>query len=555
MHNAIAELAADGCNVYIAVAFFTESSVVESLIANGCHGRLVFRLGFPTNPAALQKLMELSNVEVRYFTGHSFHPKIYIFGEKVALVGSANLTGAALLSNQEVVVSVDSNDPRLTELATLFSGYWSEAKVLDQATLIEYRSIFQQSDVHQNAIEKLGAKVLERFGEFQPSNIARGKPKVSEESIFLEHDPSHCDHANFIRARSCTMEEMQSYATSLNLVRPTQDTSSDPHFGLQHWYPRIWDEWARDKDGVVPDEVFTDDEESVDLGDSEQQEIRIPSVMPAFAQKYAYGRGHRCANEIAFRFYGQKEYLAEVFPKSPGREYLRAIGGGVSLGDWRVGRSGLVNLIKWRDRTTRRLLSAEQVVFGWLSDRGWRPTLSPPGILAKQIYKQVHGHVGVAIREPVISLLEHMNGGKPDHPTISSATKNETDEGRELAIAKVKSILGQIDSPRDLHEYLVSIGAFRLGLRVQCPECMRRSWFDLESIGATFKCPKCLNTFDAIGNVDRAPWCYKAAGPFSVKGYEDGAYAVLRSIDFFDDQKMNTMRASPVVSFTAEGIG
>jgi HKD family nuclease len=87
VHNAIGRLAADGCNVYIAVAFFTESSVVESLIANGCHVRLVFRLGFPTNPSALQELMELPNVEVRYFTGHSFHPKIYIFGEKAALVG------------------------------------------------------------------------------------------------------------------------------------------------------------------------------------------------------------------------------------------------------------------------------------------------------------------------------------------------------------------------------------------------------------------------------------------------------------------------------------
>jgi hypothetical protein len=186
VHNAIERLGADGCNVYIAVAFFTESGVVESLIANGCHVRLVFRLGFPTNPSALQKLMGLPNVEIRYFTGHSFHPKIYIFGEKTALVGSANLTRAALLSNQEVVVAVDSNDQRLTEIATLFSGYWSEAKVLDQATLTEYTSIFRQSDVYQNAIAMLAAKILERFGEFQPSNIARGKIRVSEESIFLE---------------------------------------------------------------------------------------------------------------------------------------------------------------------------------------------------------------------------------------------------------------------------------------------------------------------------------------------------------------------------------
>jgi len=376
---------------------------------------------------------------------------------------------------------------------------------------------------------------------------------LKENRLPWRHDPTHCDHANFIRAHSCTMDEMQAYATSLKLVPPADHKSKDPYFGLQHWYPRIWDEWARDKDGVVPDDTFMEDEESVDL-DSERQEIRIPCVMPAFAQKYAYRSRYRCANELSFEFYGQKEYLAEVFPKSSGQEYTRAIAGGVSLGDWRVGRNGLVNLIKWRHRTSRQLLSAEEVFFGWLSDRGWKPTLSPPGILAKQIYKQVGGHVGVAIREPVISLLEHMNGGNAVHSTVSSAISKD-DEGRELSIAKVKSMLAQSDSPRDLHEYLVSIGAFRLGLRIQCPECLRRSWFDLESIGATFKCPKCLHAFEAIGNVDRAPWCYKTAGPFSVQGYADGAYAVLRAIDFFDDRKMNTMRTTPVVSFVAEGKG
>jgi HKD family nuclease len=186
VQNAIERLADDGCNAYIAVAFFTEASVVETLTASGCHVRLVFRLGFPTNPSALQKLMGLPNVEIRYFTGHSFHPKIYIFGEKAALVGSANLTRAALLWNQEVVVSVDSSDQRLTELAALFSGYWREARVLDQATLTEYRAIFQEGEAHQTAIAKLGEKLLERFGESQPSNITRGKTKLSEESIFLE---------------------------------------------------------------------------------------------------------------------------------------------------------------------------------------------------------------------------------------------------------------------------------------------------------------------------------------------------------------------------------
>jgi hypothetical protein len=102
---------------------------------------------------------------------------------------------------------------------------------------------------------------------------------------------------------------------------------------------------------------------------------------------------------------------------------------------------------------------------------------------------------------------------------------------------------------------LISIGAFQVELTVQCPECTSWSWFDLESIRATSKCPKCLNAFEAIGNVDSATWCYKTTGPFSGGGYADGAYTVLCAIDFFDDRTMTTMRTTPVGSFTADGSG
>ena len=151
------------------------------------------------------------------------------------------------------------------------------------------------------------------------------------------NDPAHCDSANFVRARSCSMKDMEAFAKTINIAREPGDPSNDPFFGLQHWYPRIWDEWARDKDGVVPDDVFGVEEESIDLDSDENQQIRIPSVVPKFAAKYRFLGEHRCANEIGFRIYGQKDYLAEVFPKWNGKHYIRAISG-ADFRDWRVGR-------------------------------------------------------------------------------------------------------------------------------------------------------------------------------------------------------------------------
>ena len=184
--SAIHNLASDGCNVYIAAAFFTEAAVVDDLLANGCHVRLVIRLGFPTSPDALRSLMGKTGVEIRYFTSHAFHPKLYIFGDKGALVGSANLTRAAISSNQEVVVGIDTNDTRLTELASLFGDYWGEAKVLDRAALDKYKAAYVQFEKLQVAVYKLEQDVLEKLGTSQPSNITRDKVKVSKESLFLE---------------------------------------------------------------------------------------------------------------------------------------------------------------------------------------------------------------------------------------------------------------------------------------------------------------------------------------------------------------------------------
>ena len=37
-----------------------------------------------------------NKVDIRYFTSSKFHPKLYIFGNKIAFVGSSNLTDAGL---------------------------------------------------------------------------------------------------------------------------------------------------------------------------------------------------------------------------------------------------------------------------------------------------------------------------------------------------------------------------------------------------------------------------------------------------------------------------
>jgi len=190
-------------------------------------------------------------------------------------------------------------------------------------------------------------------------------------------------------------------------------------------------------------------------------------------------------------------------------------------------------------------------MFAWLSDLGWKTKLSSPGLLAKQAYRKLNGQSNVLRNEKLLGLLERMNGGLVNKDG-SPVEENKIGGERELPVAEVKSRLEAASPKGKLHDYLVSKGIFRLGARVQCPYCLRASWFPLGDVRDTFACPKCQSTFPAIGNLDSCTWCYKTTGPFSVPNYADGAYSVLLTLDFFNEHRMHTMRTTPVLSFEGE---
>lgn len=368
--------------------------------------------------------------------------------------------------------------------------------------------------------------------------------------VHWKHQPKHCDIASIVRSRNSTMEEIEEFAKELKIERPENDPSNDGFFVLQHWYPRIWDEWARDKDGAVAD-IYGEAEESLDLKDPKDEQVRFRSLLPDFANKHSYTGAARCINEISFRFYGPEEHLAEVFPKASGERLQRAISNMGSIREWRIGRNGLVKFVQHEFAETRDLPASEPIFLAWLADQGWRAELSTPGILAKQIFQKLGGDVGVLRNEKLLSLIEYMNGGAVNADG-TPGVQDKIGQDRDMSVSEVKKRL-EGTGRREVHDYLVAKGIFKMGLRTQCPRCQRRSWFPLDALTDNLNCPKCLNLFSAIGNVDRGTWCYKTTGPFSVPSYADGAYTVLLTLDFFSEHRLTTMRTTPVLSFTAKG--
>ena len=223
----------------------------------------------------------------------------------------------------------------------------------------------------------------------------------------------------------------------------------------------MWDEWARDKDGAVPSDLYGGAEDSIDIFDAKEIRVTFRSLLPKFVRNFRYHGEPRCANEVSFRFYGTGEYMAEVFPKSSGDKFIRAISGWTSLrGDWRVGRNGLVKLVKDTYNRTQAVPLSEKVYFAWLEDRGWKPKLSASGLLAKRIYKKLDGYLSTLKNEKLLGLLEHMNGGSVQR-NGSPVEKNAINQERDLLVGEVKRRLHDISQERNLHDHMIKRGFFR----------------------------------------------------------------------------------------------
>jgi hypothetical protein len=172
------------CDVLLASAFFTDPETVLGLLDRRCRVQLVVRLGAATSPDALRKVYKKEGIQVRYFTDSAFHPKLFIFGAACALVGSANVTGAGLRTNQEITVSLPSSDPRFDELLRLFASYWEQAHVMDDGPLALFTEVRRR---HQKDTEaNTDAAVIEALGRIVFDNLPRGLPRPGRRDVFVD---------------------------------------------------------------------------------------------------------------------------------------------------------------------------------------------------------------------------------------------------------------------------------------------------------------------------------------------------------------------------------
>lgn len=180
------ELTAPGAkSAMLASPFFSTYDPIERLTKRGCEVKLIVRLCTITPPAMIAKALDDPLVTLRYFTSREFHAKLYIVDDQ-ALVGSANLTAAGLMSNREVSIVVRKDrDAAFDELPGLFDLFWRYAGVMTSDILAAYQTAFRQ--IWNPREEAEFEKQLTRLvGKADPPSAMVGSEVMSRRRSFLE---------------------------------------------------------------------------------------------------------------------------------------------------------------------------------------------------------------------------------------------------------------------------------------------------------------------------------------------------------------------------------
>ncbi|MFN3913280.1 phospholipase D-like domain-containing protein [Hyphomonas sp.] len=170
---------------YLASAFFSNDELVTELTGKGCAVQLIVRLSEATSPNSLKAMLRDPLVNVRYYTDHGFHPKLYIIDDH-ALVGSANLTQSGMRSNREVsVVLSEDRDEAFEQLAPLFETLWDYADVLTAETIARFEKLLSSRTQGRSDVEF--QKELERvIDRAAPPTVRVDSEKVTKRRSFLQ---------------------------------------------------------------------------------------------------------------------------------------------------------------------------------------------------------------------------------------------------------------------------------------------------------------------------------------------------------------------------------
>lgn len=295
--------------------------------------------------------------------------------------------------------------------------------------------------------------------------------------------------------------------------------------------PKFWNIMERDDHRRTTRILPTAKSESFDVAVGEGGYARVPILEPEFNNAAGTHARSYWVNVVTTASRHRQENFAAVYPSNlwhpaePGLSISRDMT--ITREGWVIPHHMSIGYDLLRPSTGREALIA------WLKAEGIDAYPSEEGQVAAQVIAAAGGLMpcGMFANRDTMKLLNDMaeSTGRekpgqseraigPDRAAHIHTVKNHFDERQKQ----------EFDYWTKL-DYFLDRSVFKAGLRVQCPICANRNWYDLDSAGYTLTCARCLKPFklgQSPQDLGKLEWYYRVIGPFAAPGYARGGYAV-----------------------------
>ena len=387
-------------------------------------------------------------------------------------------------------------------------------------------------------LRALGWKIFPVPKQWSSALVAPCKSFIEENHLPLQGNPKIFQRTTLLKSRRLNKADLDKFFRE---VCPEQ--SAEPALMMQTLYPRLWDEWARDKDHVQRCEISAEDA-SLDLV-PDSGRISFGTLSPDFAAETRMTGHPKWANVVRIRDYWPGSETAHVIPPntpevdrlldSPGRSEVSAT------------TEGIVVSCQYNDWTCRwSLPQGTPLLKTWFADKGFNVELSDKGRIALQMIRALGGPSGARVvsHPDIVRLLNDMAHGDVELPGEESEDGAKK-QARGLARARFTSkdrwigLLRRIHGNHDVQvkrhwDALINRGVLRLGLHLKCQQCVQTTWYPLDKISPELICERCGEKLQfPVGDPPRDAWSYRTQGPFTVENYAQGSYVVAAALRFF----------------------
>jgi len=381
-------------------------------------------------------------------------------------------------------------------------------------------------------LRALGWSILPVPRQWSEALVEPCRRFVTANNVPYPNNPQMKYWTTLLRSRTTPEEDVKAFARRISVP-------GERSLSLQTWYPRLWDEWARDKDYVERCDISV---ESADVKCVVQNNFVVfESLSPQFADQFSLSSGSRWANVIQIRDYRPGSEMALALP--PGvREIERSLGM-TSRDSMSVTAEGIVLRCQHTKlRHFLRLPDPLAVFRAWFANHGFKVELSGAGRVATQLIRTIGGvwGAGVIACPDLLRLLDKMAHGSVEFPADDNGSKSGKPRvrGRSVSWRRWWDLLqkankGNADRARLHLDSLTQRGVLKMGIQLKCPQCGQTNWYPLDKMADQLQCERCLQMFPfPAAQPPQDAWHYRTQGASNVENYAQGGYAVALALRF-----------------------